>query len=393
MRVCFLCNEYPSPGPHGGIGTFTQTLARALVQAGHQVWVIGRCSQNHPASDYEEDQGVRVWRLRSPAHLFARARVRYQLFRTVASWSRNGKIDLVDVPDCAGWIAGWPRLPVPIIVRLHGSLTYLAAELGQPVNRTAFLLEWASLRRADFWCSVSQYAAHRTQQLFGLRTDTAILHNPVEVPIQTCASSRSRNQVVFTGKLLPSKGILSLINAWPRVTEVYREAELHIFGRDRLTDDGRSMQSFLQSRIDGQIRNSLHFHGYMDRQKIFHALQTARLAVFPSYAEAFAYTPMEAMACGCPTVYTRRTSGPELIEHNQNGLLIDPDQPNEIADAIIRLLTDDDLAKRLGEAGRKRIQETFSIAALVAQNDAFYQNCLNRFRGVHQPCSPMRDAN
>jgi hypothetical protein len=51
MRVCFLCNEYP-PGPHGGIGTFTQMLARALVQAGHQAWVIGRYSQGHPGSDY-----------------------------------------------------------------------------------------------------------------------------------------------------------------------------------------------------------------------------------------------------------------------------------------------------------------------------------------------------
>lgn len=134
MRVCFLCNEYP-PGRHGGIGTFTQTLARALVRAGHQAWVIGRCYPDHPAADYEEDQGVRVWRYRGAAHRLAKARVRYQVYRTVAGWSRDGKIDLVDAPDCTGWIAGWPRLRVPIIVRLHGSLTYLAAELGQPMER------------------------------------------------------------------------------------------------------------------------------------------------------------------------------------------------------------------------------------------------------------------
>lgn len=384
MRVCFLCNEYP-PGPHGGIGTFTQMLARSLVQAGHQAWVIGKYSQSHPGSDYEEDQGVRVWRLRGPGHRLGLVWARYRLFRTVAHWSRNGKIDLIDVPDSGGWIAGWPRLPVPIIARLHCSATYLASELGQPVSRMTFLLERASLRRADFWCSVSRFLAHKAQQLFGLRTDPAILYNPVEVPFETCATTRSRNQVVFTGTLTANKGILSLINAWPRVTEVYPEAALHIFGKDRLTDKGQSMQAFLLSGMNGQIRKSVHFHGHVTREKIFHALQMARLAVFPSYAEAFAIAPMEAMACGCPTIYSHRTSGPELIEHDHNGFLIDPDHPDEIADAIIRLLTDDDLAKRLGDAGRKRIQDNFSIPAMTSKNEAFYRNCLSKFRRMHLP--------
>jgi glycosyltransferase involved in cell wall biosynthesis len=278
---------------------------------------------------------------------------------------------------------------VPIIVRLHGSLTYLAAELGQPVDRTAFLLEWAAFRRADFWCSVSRYAADKTQQLFGLRGDRpTILYNAVDVPLETVPPTRSNNQVVFTGGLKVNKGILSLIKAWPRVIAVKPEAELHIFGGDRPSDNGQSMQAFLLSRLDPQVGKSVLFHGFGDRRQIFHALQTARLAVFPSYAEAFAQAPMEAMACGCPTVYTRRTSGPELIEHDQTGLLIDPDQPHEIANAIIRLLMDDVLAKRWGEAGRKRIEEKFSTGVMVGQNEAFYQDCLSEFRRTHMRRTP-----
>jgi len=404
MRICFLCEGYP-PAGHGGIGTFTQTLARALVRAGHQVRVIGRHSRSLPGEDYEEDQGVRVWRLRRPAQLLDRARIRYELFRTVSRWSRSGKIDLVEAPDCAGWVAGWPQLPVPVIVRLHGSLTYLAAELGQSVERTAFLLEWAAFRRADFWCSVSRYAAHKTQQLFGLRGDKpVILYNAVDVRPEKLPPARSKNQIVFTGGLKVNKGILSLIDAWPRVIAVRPEADLHIFGRDRLTDDGQSMQGRLLSRLDPEIGKSVHFHGFGDRRQIFHALQAARLAVFPSYAEAFAQAPMEAMACGCPTIYTRHTSGPELIDHNQNGWLVDPGQPNEIAEGIIRLLADDDLANRLGAAGRKRIEESFSTGSMVGPNEAFYQDCLNDFhrtdgltarsfwiRGLKSTSTPSRD--
>jgi glycosyltransferase involved in cell wall biosynthesis len=382
MRICFLCEGYP-PAPHGGIGTSTQNLARALVRAGHQVFVLGRNFARMPASEYEEDQGVRVWRYRSSRQLLDRARIRYKLFRTVYRWSRSGKIDVVESPDCAGWIAGWPRLPVPVIVRLRGSLTYISSELKQPPDRIVYLLEWASFRRADFLCSVSHYAATRTQQLFGFADRPAVLYNSLDVPAKTLAPNRSKHQIVYTGGLKINKGILSLLKAWPRVIATDRGAELHIYGANRPADDGQSIQALLLSRLRDQIGDSVHFHGFADRRQIFDAMETARAAVCPSYVETFGNAPMEAMACACPTIFTRRTSGPELIEHERTGLLIDPDRPDEIANAIIRLLTDDALAQRLGEAGRKRVEENFSIGVIVKQNEAFYQDCLSNFRTTH----------
>ena len=379
MRICFLCEGYP-PAGHGGIGTFTQNLARALVRAGHQVRVLAKMSRNVAGTAYEEDEGVRVWRRPRSTQLLSRARERYDMFRTIARWSETGKIEVVEVPDCAGWIAGWPLLTVPVIVRLHGSLTYINAELGEKVGRTCYCLEWAALRRADFWCSVSHYAAVRTQQLFGLRRDQpTILYNPMNVAAQAPVRTRSNYRVVYTGGLKLNKGVLSLFKAWPQVVAANPQAELNIYGADRPMN-GRSMLDFLFSGLDNRLKPSIKFLGFANRHSIFDALQTAAVAVFPSYAEAFAQAPMEAMACGCPTVYTKRTSGPELIEHERTGLLIDPDRPDEIADAITRLLSDAELARRLGEAGRKRIEEKFSIDILVRQNEAFYEHCVEEFR-------------
>ncbi|MDQ3173064.1 MAG: glycosyltransferase family 4 protein [Acidobacteriota bacterium] len=379
MRICFLCSEYP-PGPHGGIGTMTQVLARALVQAGHQVRVAGLYAQSYPAPDYEEDQGVCVWRLRQPAHRLSWVSARHKLFRTIARWSRQGEIDLVEVPDWEGLAAGWPRLPVPVIARLNGAMSYFDSELGQPVRRAPFWLERASLRRAEFWCSVSRYTADKTQRLFGLPSGPrAILYNPVDVPSDLCVNTRSSSQVIFTGTLTAKKGIVSLAKAWPRVTEVCKDAELHIYGKDGRTDEGPSMQAFILSQYNGQVAKSVHFHGHVERTELFATLQKARLAVFPSYAEAFAIAPLEAMAYGCPTIYSQRGSGPELIEDGRDGLLIEPDQPDEIAEAIIRVLTDDRLARRLGEAGRERVMKNFSTPVLLASNEAFYQDCLSDF--------------
>ena len=57
--------------------------------------------------------------------------------------------------------------------------------------------------------------------------------------------------------------------------------------------------------------------------------QRARVIVLPSYAEGFSLTPLHAMAAGCPTVYTSRGSGPEVIEDGRDGLLIDPDDAGQ----------------------------------------------------------------
>jgi len=368
----------------------TQVLARALVARGHGVRVIGVYRRDYPAPDYEVDQGVRVWRLRAHPYRLGWVADRYQLFRVVASWSRRREIDLVEVPDNGGWVAGWPRLRVPVITRLHGSGTYFFAETGRPVARTTFWLERAAFNRADAWCAVSRYTAERTRGLFGLpRGPGALLYNPVEQCFQGRPHAGSRD-VVFAGALTPKKGIISLVQAWSRVVEACSAARLHIFGRDvaapgggstLAAPGGGSMLPYLRGQLDDETAKTVLFHGHVAREELLRAYQGARLGVFPSYAEAFALAPLEAMACGCPVIYTRRGPGPELIRDDRDGLLVDPDRPEEIGAAIVRLLADDLAATRLGEAGQARARDHFSLQVLLPQNEAFYASCLDRWKG------------
>lgn len=165
MNICFACSEYP-PGPHGGIGTLVQLMARGLVAQGHPVRVIGICPAAYPAPDYEVDRGVQVWRMRGSSFRPGWLLDRYRMFRTLASWVRKGFVDLIEVPDHGGIAAAWPRLPVPVIFRLSGSASYFAAEMGERPGRY-FYLERASLRRSEFLCSESRYVAARTREVFG----------------------------------------------------------------------------------------------------------------------------------------------------------------------------------------------------------------------------------
>ncbi len=377
MRICFVCCEYP-PGPHGGCGTFTQVLARALVAAGHEVRVIGVYKHGYPAPDFEVDQGVKVWRLRQAGHRMGWVRGRFRLFRQISQWAKEDLIDLVEVPDWQGWAAAWPRLPVPVIVRLNGSASYFARELGNKIQRITFWLERASMQRADYWCSVSEYTAERTREVFEIASrPDAILYNPVEAQNNPVRVGRSHFDVVYSGTLTQKKGIFSLIKAWPHVlANTDGAARLHLYGKDGRMETGESSTDVLNAMLDERQRSTVRWHGHVGREELVDALSSARLAVFPSYAEAFAIAPLEAMSTGCPTVYSRRGSGTELIHDGENGLLVDPDDPTEIAEAITRLIKDDRLASRLGQAGKKLIHRKFTDQALLHQNLSFYASCL-----------------
>jgi glycosyltransferase involved in cell wall biosynthesis len=184
--------------------------------------------------------------------------------------------------------------------------------------------------------------------------------------------------VVFSGTLAEKKGVLSLAEAWPHVIARCPEARLHIYGKDGLSAGGRQMSSVISERLGGALP-TVELHGHVTREALFEALRTARAAVFPSYAEAFALAPLESMVLGCPTIYSERGSGPELLQHGHEGLLIEPDDPRGIADAIVRVLTDDEEARRMGEAGARRVLDRFSIKAMIRANEEFYRQCRSRF--------------
>jgi len=379
MKLCFACDEYP-PGPHGGIGSLVQIMARGLAGAGHDVRVAGLYPASYPAPDYEEDGGVRVWRLRLPAGRRGWIGARIRLYRLIRRWVASGDVDLVEVPDYGAPAAFWPGLAVPVVARLSGSTTFFRSEMGRPADRGTRILERASLRRADFILSESRYLEERTRAVFSLGGEPGdVIYNPVDLPAPGPAIPRERFSVMFAGTLTEKKGIVSLVRAWPAVARAHPGALLHIWGKDGIAPAGGSMQTYLGTLIPTDLAATVVYHGHVPLEKLLGAFRTAGMAVLPSYAEGFALTPLHAMAAGCPVVYTKRGSGPELITDGVTGLLVDPDSPEEIASAICRLLGEPAGADRIGDAGRLHVEKNFSRATILAQNERYYLKCLARF--------------
>jgi glycosyltransferase involved in cell wall biosynthesis len=376
MKICFVCCEYP-PSPHGGIGTATQSLARELVRLGHKVRVVGIRDRGDSTPAHDVDCGVQVLRLPHPSvRRLGWIWRRYSLYREVAAAARRGDVDLVEAPDFEGWTAGWMRLPVPVVVRLQGSATYFSHETGLSIDRWTFKMEQMTLQQASFHCSVSRYTAEVTRRLFQLRHfEPKILYNPVKIPARLQSRVPAGSDVVFTGTLTAKKGIVHLVRAWPEVTRAFPAAQLHIYGRDGRSPAGGSMREYLLTQLPDSARSSVVFHGGVSHDVVLEALSSARVGVFPSFSEAFGLAPMESMAQGCPTIYSRCSSGPELISDGEDGLLVDPANEKEIAQAIMRVLGDMDLSRRLGAAKHRRVQD-FSVETVTENNVRFYQDCL-----------------
>jgi glycosyltransferase involved in cell wall biosynthesis len=167
------------------------------------------------------------------------------------------------------------------------------------------------------------------------------------------------NTIVFAGSLSPFKGLVSLLKAWNIVHEKYPEAILKIFGKGK-------PKNFIPL-LDEQAKKSVVFMGFADASEIHQSFSQATAAVFPSYTECFSLTPLEAMSLGCPVIVSERASGPELIDKDVNGLLVDPDNIDSIASSDHGLLSDKCLRDSFSKRGRETIQNKFHIADSALQ--------------------------
>ncbi|HET6279098.1 MAG TPA: glycosyltransferase family 4 protein, partial [Candidatus Polarisedimenticolia bacterium] len=105
------------------------------------------------------------------------------------------------------------------------------------------------------------------------------------------------------------------------------------------------------------------------------------LFVQPSLWEGFGVTLLEAMAAGLPIVASRVGGIPEIVRDGETGCLVPPGDADALAEECLRLLHHPDLAARMGDAGRTRLEEQFGIDRLVGETATLYRELLARRRG------------
>lgn len=177
--------------------------------------------------------------------------------------------------------------------------------------------------------------------------------------------------ILFLGTLEPRKNPAGLLKAY---VVLCKEMGLDcapdlVFGGSK----GWGSDSFnmLYSQLNEDIKKKIHFLGYLPKEELPLLYSGARAFTFPSLWEGFGLPPLEAMACGVPVVTSNVSSLPEVVENA--ALLVDPNSHEQIAEAIYKVLTDEDLASKLKYAGIKQAAK-FTWKNTAQQTLEVYKN-------------------
>ena len=381
MKIAFLTPEYPhdKTGISGGIGTSIKNLAIGLLEKGVSVRVLVYGQKEDAVFD---DNGILIQqiknvKLKGLSWFLTRKKIEKAINRLYS----EKKIDLIEAPDWTGITSFIKPDKCPIIIRLHGSDTYFCHLDNRPVKWINKFHEKRALKKADALLSVSQFTADETNFIFGLNKKFEIIPNPIDSSLFKMESLKQNlnKSILYFGSLIRKKGLLELPFIFNKVIENNPDAKLILVGKDvpDIISGNASTWQMMQNLFSDKAIKNVEYLGGVPYEAIKEKIQEAQICVFPSFAEAFPVSWLEAMALEKPIVASNIGWANEMIDDGENGFLADPKKHEFYAKRIIDFLENEDLCQKAGQSARQKVEAFFDIKILAKQNIEFYNKIIN----------------
>jgi glycosyltransferase involved in cell wall biosynthesis len=277
----------------------------------------------------------------------------------LSGMARRYRLDLVHDPNGIALLGG-PRSRTRWIVTLHDAFAYVQPQLHNRLDNWRY--RWMLprlIRRADSVITVSQCSRQDLIHHLKLPDEQVrVIAEGVDEKFRPIVDERERRQVLarygikppyllYLGAITARKNITQLLEAFARVCQRHPDLILVVGGKRQWHTDEVDM-----ALAHGESMQQVHFTGYV-RDADLPALYSAASAfVFPSSYEGFGLPPLEAMACGTPVITSNTSSLPEVV--GDAALTINPSDVDELAAAIERALTDQNLRADLRRRGLAR---------------------------------------
>jgi glycosyltransferase involved in cell wall biosynthesis len=165
------------------------------------------------------------------------------------------------------------------------------------------------------------------------------------------------------------KGVSTFLDAVPHIVRAVPAARFLLLGR------GKEEQSLRDKARSLGIEPHVVFAGY--RQDIHRYYAVMDVSALTSFSEGLSITVLESMSCGIPVVATRVGGNPEVIVDGNTGYLVPPGDVSAFTSRTVELLLDRDLRKRMGEAGRRRVERDFLLHAVADRYQRIYEELLS----------------
>lgn len=338
MKSVHLGLVGPLPPPNGGMAMQTLQLARLMSTEGIGVELVQTNAPYSPAF-VESIKGLRA------------------LFRLVPYlwrvWRLAGRADVIHLMANSGW--SWPLFAAPVIwigwVRdTPVIVNYRGGEAREYLQSSARCVK-LSMARASRLIVPSGFL----QQVFreaGMVAD--VIPNIIDLETFSPAAERppaTEFTLVITRNLEAIYGLDIAIRAFAEARETVPKLQLKIAGSGPLAAQLKQLVGELG------LLDSVTFLGRLERHEIVALYHSAHAMLNPSRVDNMPNSVLEALACGIPVVSTNVGGVPYIVEDGKTALLVPPDDPRQMAHALVRLCTDSKLRASLSEMGRLAVRQ------------------------------------
>src|SRR6266699_1313029 len=353
MKILIVTHDFE---PHiGGIEIVASNQAKELVKQGHEVTIVTSKLKREKA--VEQVEGMRIVRIAA-----------WNLLSTI--FHAHGILYL------GSFISSFfARIyKKPFIVTEHiGFVTYKSSITNAIEKLALYTIGLITLRASDITIVLNTSVQRWIKQY---KNEVYYLPNGVDLELfdKPPKQETSNYNLLFLGRLEKIKGVESLIQAIPFIIKVFPQTTLTIVG------DGGNKTDLFNLTKNLQLEKHIQFTGWVEHKDLDTYYEKASLVVVPSIvADAFPLVILEAMSAGRPVIGTNIGGIPEIIDDKVDGYLVEPENPEQIADKVIKLFQEANLLKELGRNARKKA-EKFSIEKHVENLEKIYEGVIKKYK-------------
>jgi phosphatidylinositol alpha-1,6-mannosyltransferase len=355
-------------GVHGGIPTYNRMVCRALSHVRDRLAI----EQNVLLATDTESEAREAVHTFPGLHIEAFGGNRAAFVRRAISIALRGRIDLLLV----GHINYAPLALV--LKRLRPSMRFGVMVHGVEVWKRLPITKRRALQRADFITAVSEYTKAKVVELNEVPPERVhILPNTIEwtqtgtqrrgneEALRTSESDTSLSGLLKKRTVLLSvcrldakekyKGVDTVIEALPAVVTRFPDVQYVVIG------SGSDLERHRRLALKNGVAARVHFLGSVDDATLRECYRACDVFVLPSDGEGFGIVYLEAMHYGKPVIAANSRAVPEVVKHDETGLLVDYGNVEQLAEAISALCLNVSLREKLGRAGRDKLERDFSF--------------------------------
>ncbi|MGB1124689.1 MAG: glycosyltransferase family 4 protein [Phycisphaeraceae bacterium] len=389
LRICIISQEFPPETGRGGIATQSALKARGLAARGHDITVLSVTHDEPRTYDYH---GAKVHRMLFPAMPVPSFDVSSHWLTYsygVAAWLNEFKqeqpFDIIHFPEYAGegfiWLTDtFEHTKMKYAVQMHGPLAMLAEHTGWP-SGTAYQVGTFMERMSVNCCHLLMASSHNTASYcakhYGIDVDKVqVIHSGVDTDRFKPApkpEGPGQPRILFIGKIVHAKGAETLIHSVLRLRKQFPDIILRLIGRE----DEKLAANLRQDIAEAGAQDNIELLGQVPHSELHEHLAWCDFFAGPSVFEPGpGNVYLEAMSSGRPVIACNTGGTPEVVTHEQTGLLIPPSDIESLCDAISRLAMDPTLCSKLGANGRERVSESFSESRYLDKVESAYKSML-----------------